>query len=76
MYIKKLNRKLKREGELVVCVERLVGGMGPTEVGGGSHFTVKFLLNTAAFSVSTTLSPTRRARQRFGNHVEVEADYF
>lgn len=49
--IKKLNRELKCEGELVVCVERLVGGMGPTEVGGDSHFTVKFLLNTTAFSI-------------------------
>ena len=27
------------------------GGVGPTEVGGDSHFTVKFLLNTAAFGV-------------------------
>lgn len=32
--------------------ERWVGGMGPAEVGEDSHFTVKFLLNTTAFSVS------------------------
>lgn len=65
--MKRFNRGLKREGELVCTWEGLVGGMGPTEVGGDSHFAVKFEVSIKyddVFSVSTNNRPVRH---RFGN---------